>query len=148
MSGALAHSPADILRYLLIDLGHGTLPSDGALWPIYESQEPNLPDNVITTYNTTNVHQGRVMSDGEVQERYGIQIRVRATTELIAFVKSQAITISLDQDVYLKGVTINGSGYLVHAVSRISGPMSIGKETPDSKRDLFTINVTAAIRQS
>ena len=50
----LLHSPADILRHLLVDLGAGVLPENGTKtnWPISEGQELNAPDNAICTYDT------------------------------------------------------------------------------------------------
>ena len=59
MSGSLAHLPEDIVRYLLIDLSVGTLPSDVDDWPIYATQEPDKPDNVITVYGTEGNKHGR-----------------------------------------------------------------------------------------
>ena len=49
MSGPLIHSAADIIRYLLIAMGQGTLPTDALLWPIYQARIPETPDNCITT---------------------------------------------------------------------------------------------------
>jgi len=147
MSGTLLHTPANILRWLLISLAQGTDPDADEDWPIYVSREPNAPDSVITIYNTTAVKQGRLMISGEVAERPGVQIRVRDPDEKSGFVKANAIAIALDGVTY-GGVTLDGTAYKVYAVSRTSGPLSIGKEDSPTKRNIFTLNVTAALRQA
>lgn len=100
MPGLLAHSPADITRYLLIDEGLGTLPTDSSSWPVFVGVEADTPDNVITVFDTTSRLDGRTHNEGEVAERQGIQVRVRARDHATAYAKAQAITIALDQDVY------------------------------------------------
>ena len=150
MSGLLDHSPADIIRYLLINLGHGCDPEVGTNpgeWPIYVSMEPSSPDDVITVFGTTSVHQGRTQVDGEVQEREGIQIRVRCTNYPDGYEKIEQISIALDEDLYGTGVTIDNATYLVHAWSRTSGPIELGKQVPQTKRELFTLNGTITVKQ-
>ncbi len=147
MSGALTHSPADILSQLMVDLSLGTRPSSQSTWPVYISMEPSTPDSVITLQDTESVPQGRHMANGEVQEQFGVQVRVRAATHATAFAKARAIAVSLDTNVAYTGVAIDSSGYTIHNVSRKSGPLAIGKE-PESRRDIFTINVVMAITQS
>lgn len=145
---ALTHSPADIIRYLLVGLGGGVLPSAGGDWPIYVSQEPTTPDNVITLYNTAGIKDGRLMPTGEVQEHPGVQIRVRATDDNTGWTKAEALAILLDETVLINQVNISTSVYIVYSVSRSPGPLVLGKEVADSKRDLFTINITTSIRQT
>lgn len=148
MPGLLTHPPADITRYLLISLGEGVLPSAGGSWPVYAAQTPNSPDNMVVVLGTSNTHQGRTHYDGEVQERHGVQILVRCITYPVGSTKANAIGIALDQDVYDTAIVIGSSTYNVHAFSRTSGPIDLGKETPDSKRDLFSINATVSLRQT
>jgi len=152
MSGALNHSPSKIMRQLLIDLGLGS--DEGASWPVKYSQEPDTPDSVITVYDTTPKMQGRFMINGEVQENPGIQIRIRDANHDDGFAKANAIMIALDQSVRLTAVTVEdavGTGiteYLIHNVSRASGVLPIGTETPTSRRHLFTLNVSVTLRQT
>lgn len=147
MSGSLDHSPADVLRHLLINLSLGTLPTDEGAWPVYATQEPDSPDNCITCIDTAGVQDGRTMTDGMMHEHYGIQVRMRATTHAVGHAKASAIAVALDQDVAMDSVVIGSDVYNVHAVSRRSGPFSIGEESPTSKRRVFTLNVIAAITQ-
>lgn len=147
MPSSLLHSPADIIRTMLIDLSLGTAPSDSLTWPVYVSQEPSLPDNCITVYDTTGTDDGHTQPDGELQERHGIQVRIRSVDHPTGWTKSRAIAVALDEEVYRELVTIGASLYRVHAIARSPGPISLGKQTPDTKRDLFTINATVSVRQ-
>lgn len=148
MSGALTHSPADILRRALVSLGVGVLPEDGGDWPISATVEPNKPDNSITLYNTTSIKQGRSQLNGEIQEQYGIQVRVRSAGTVAGYTKANEVVIALDQSIRLTTVTINSSVYLIYGVSRLGGVIDLGKETPTSKRNLSTINATVTLRQT
>lgn len=144
-SGDLDHSPADIVRYLLIALGHGTLPP-ATDWPIYEGAEPTAPDALVTTYNVTGVDQGRSQIDGQRYTREGVQIRIRGADHPSAFAKSREIAVAIDEDVLQETVVIGASTYFVHAISRTSGPLALG-HAPGSKRFLFTINCLVNVRQ-
>lgn len=148
MTGSLTHSPADVVRQLLIDLGHGTIPSGGGSWPVFVSQEPNSPDSVITVYDTTERQDGRTMVDGERQEHEGIQVRIRDPDHAGGYTKAHAIAIALDTFASPTSVTIGSSVYQLWAATRVSGPIALGKETPNSKRNLFTINATVTLRQT
>jgi hypothetical protein len=146
MSGSLTHSPADILRYQLIELSQGTLPSADGSWPVYCWQEPDKPDNCITVYDTAGRMEGRVM-EGEVQIHHGAQIRIRAATQAAGHTKARAIAAALDNMDCPDNVTIGANTYQVWCVSRTSDVLPLGPD-PDSGRFLFTINVVAALRQS
>lgn len=153
MSGSLIHSAASVLRQLLVDLGQGTEPSTDGSWPVFSHRTPDSPDSIISTIGTTNVHQGRVQTDGEVQERYGVIITIRSPNPRQGFQKAQAVAVALDEEVAQTSVTLTdptGTGtstYTVVAVSRRSGPLAIGKEL-DTNRNLFTVNVTVALKQT
>ena len=154
MSGSLNHSPAHIIRDLLVALGLGTDPDDNTSWPIYVSQKPDTPDSMIVVRDTTSYMHGRTAIDGITQEHYGIAIDIRDANPKDDWVKSNALAVALDQTIDKNDVTIedtDGTGsstYKVYTVSRVSGPFSHGKETPTSKRNLFTINAKVALRQT
>jgi len=148
MSGALKHSPSDVIQQLLIDLGQGTAVADSGAWPVYASQTPDTPDSCITVVDTAGQKQGRMMVDGEVQEFPGVQVMVRCANPVTGWTKARAITVALDEGVTNTGVTIDGSVYVVYNVSRSSGPLSLGKDAPNSKRNLFSINATVTLRQT
>ena len=150
MPGILTHSPADVVRRVLIALGLGTDPSlsPQQSWPVFSDGEPDRPDSVITVYDTAGKRKGRTMTDGEVQEYHGIQIRIRSSAHSAGYLKARALAIALDGDVYQETVTIGSKTYLIHQLSRTSDVLRLGKESPVSKRCLFTINALAMVRQT
>jgi len=147
MSGSLVHSPADILRYLMIELGLGTLPSANGSFPVYVDQEPDKPDSAITLFDTTGRSQGKDHPTGELQRHPGIQIKVRTARASTAYTKADAIVVSLTESVDKETVSVETSSYSVQSVTVTSGPIRLGKETLTSKRNSFTINVVISLRQ-
>ena len=148
MSGSLDHSPSQIIRQMLVDLSLGTLPSEDDDWPIFATNEPDTPDSVITVYDTLGKLDGRTQVDGKLQIHHGFQVRIRDANTRNGYSKANAIAIALDESTYQETVTISDSIYLVHSVSRTTDVLPIGKETPTSKRNIFTINATATLRQT
>ena len=146
MSGSLAHSPADIIRELLIDLSLGVTPAVGATWPIFAASVPDEPDSLITVTNTTGVLDGRSQIDGEMWEHHGIQLAIRCGNHPDGWVKANAVSEALDKSVKLNTVTIGSDQYTVHAISRRSGVIAAGTG-PGDGRHLFTINGVGALRQ-
>jgi hypothetical protein len=104
MPGPLLHSPADVIRHLLVAIGQGSHPTETGAgngpWPVYESKEPSRPDEVLTVQDAAGVPQGRTMFDGEVQGRDGFQVRVRAADKVAAFAKANAVAEALAKGVY------------------------------------------------
>lgn len=146
MSGVLLHSPGDIVRRALIAIGQGLDPPSTP-WPIYADAEPNSPDNVITVYGTSGNMDGRMMADGSWVVHHGIQVRIRSATPTAGFVKANAIAVAMDQSIYQQGITISGTSYLVHSISRKGEVIPLGKEEPGSKRNVFTINAVVVIKK-
>ena len=147
MSGTLNHSPADIIRYLLIELGQGTLPTDNGTWPVFVSSEPNLPDQVITVYDTAGHYDGRSMRSGEMYTFHGMQLRIRGINHQDAFQKANDVAVAMDEQVNRMPITIDSSIYKIFGISRVSGPLNLGNEE-NTNRILFTINAVAALRQT
>lgn len=143
VSTPLPHSPADVLRTLLVQLGLGGDPAALPLppWPVYVASEPGEPDQVLTCYDTAGRDLGRVMATGERVEMHGTQIRVRAGTHAEGWAKAHAVARALDEGVYDEPVTVGGVAYLVHSVSRTGTVFSAGRDAPASARRIFTVNV-------
>jgi len=148
---ALVHSPAAIIRELIDNLRLGVVPSeddttiDDWEWPVFVSQEPDRPDNCVTVYTTEIIHQGRHHTDGSLALRRGVQVRVRATDDQQVFEKIEEIAVAFDEDVLIKRITISQNSYSIHAITRTSGPIALGKQ-PGTKRDIYTLNVTFSVR--
>jgi hypothetical protein len=144
MATSLAHSPADIIRYLLIAQGIGTLPTSNGLWPIFATTEPPTPDNCITVYNTTPDGYTRVMQ-GEVRPKYAFQVRVRAVDDQTGWLKANSIR-ELFTAISYALVNISSSVYRVQAIVGVGNILPIGKE-PTSRREIFTQNSQVILRQ-
>lgn len=145
----LEHSPAEIIRSLLVTLGLGEDPSIGTgspvyNWPIYISQTPGLQDNVITVYDTTGNKDNRMQATGEVDEHFGIMVQVRADSHPTGYAKASSIASHFDLSVSGNNVTIDGYDYVVNAVVRTGTINSLGKE-PKTDRNLFTLNATVSL---
>lgn len=147
MAGLLLHSPADIIRRLLIAEGYGVDPPSTP-WPIYVAVEPSLPDNVITIqdYGAARM-QGRRMHDGRQLMMHSIQVRVRGKDHPTGYPKANAIAVALDEVIYWDSVTIGAQSYCVDTVSRLSDVMAMGREETTT-RHIFLINALVEVRLS
>lgn len=144
------HSPSEILRRVLIGLGVAADPPAGP-WPIYRGNEPSNPDNCLTVYDTEGMSDGRSMIDGEAYEHPGFQLRIRAVGHGTGHAKASELRHALAERIGMLAVGVAGGSavtYLLHSANRLSGVISLGKDVPDSKRYLFTINGTLALRRA
>ena len=150
MALPLLNSPADILRWLLIDMGLGSEPAIPQVlpWPVFATNEPDEPENCLTCFDTEGQPDGRTQPDGEYQQHYGIQIRCRSGNHPTGYQQLQAIAIALDQTVNMATVLITPASYVVWVVDRRGDVIPIGKDVPKTKRSIFTVNVVAAIRRT
>jgi hypothetical protein len=146
MSSSLSHSQADVVRWLLIAQSIGTDPASSAAWPIYVSNEPDTPDNLITIYDTAGIFDGRIQRSGEKVEYRGIMIQVRGTSHPVAWAKTDALRVALDEAVNKTIVDVGDNQYIVYSISRQSGPIALGRE-PSTSRFLFSINCAVILRQ-
>lgn len=143
------HSPADIIRYLLVSFSVGTLPtSQSPFWPISTGQELPDPDNAITTYDTVGNIDGEVNISHEIYEHYGFQVRVRCNSHTVGWRKTKGIRELLSKTVYNNTVTIGSSSYRVWCVTRLGSIMSLGKDVTNTSRLLFTLNGTVVLTQN
>jgi hypothetical protein len=136
------HSPADVVRWMIVGLGLGTDPSAAAAWPVYAEGEPPAPDETITVYTTDGVDSPRTMSDGATNGTCGFQVRVRSVRHDSGFQKASEIANKLTDPEFVRNltVTVGASDYLVYSVDYTGNVIPLGKESPDSRRSLFTVN--------
>lgn len=133
-----ANTAAEVMRQLLIDIGMG---SDGGTdWPVYDSNEPNAPDNVITVYDTMGMDDGRSNLDGSLWAHLGAQVRVRSKGVAVGRSKAFAIRKALSQ-VNGRTVWIGSASYWITNVAKIGQVLALGTDKPGSSRNLFTLNV-------
>src|SRR3990167_9195681 len=105
----LTHSPADVIRWLLIDLNVGTDPDLESTWPISCDGEADNPDNHITVYNTSGIVEREVQFNGEVQEHYGLQFRVRGNKSTVAWAKMNELALAIDQQINNNVITVSST---------------------------------------
>lgn len=149
MANTLLHSPADILKAALVGLGGAVAPTNPpADWACYSEGEPDLPDRCVTVYTTQGTDDGRLMTDGELQQHYGVQVRVRADRHAVGYAKAAAIRALISDragGLYDYAVTLDGTSYLVHCAAKVGQVLALGKEVPKTKRSLFTVNATITV---
>lgn len=149
----MTHSAASIVQFLLIDIGQATNPESAAAWPVFASGEPAAPDQLVTIYDTAGRQHGRLMPDGSIQEHLGFMVRVRGSDHLRGSEKAHSIRTAMAEDVYDRTVTVPtingfaGAQYLVHCVALLGPVLPLGKESPTSKRSLFTVNAHLCVKQ-
>lgn len=149
MANYLDHTPADVVRQILIDLGLGTgLPATDsdplAAWPVYKGLEPSAPDDVVTVYNTAGRPDARDMF-GKLYTSYGIQLRVRAADPDDGWLKADAIRTGL-AEIARRHVTVESTAYFIQCFNRIGDVLELGRDAPTTNRQLYTINPTVRIR--
>lgn len=146
-SDSTSHSPADVLRWALVDLAVLSAPNIGD-WPGFADYEPSTPDECVTLYDTQGNDDGRSMNDGALYSHHGIQVRIRSKTAPVGWDKAEQVRIALAQSIKLMPVSVDSEQYLIQAVTRIGQVLPIGRETPTTKgRFVFTINTTISLRK-
>lgn len=145
MSGNLNHTPAQIVRKLLIDLGVVSDVADHTMWPCYTGLMPEKPSESVCIYDTDGKKEGRVQIDGESQIKEGFNVRVRSDDLTRSYLKAKEIINAFDS-VLRRTVQLGDQAYFVQAISRTGSIMYLGTETPTSKRRLHSANAIVSIR--
>jgi hypothetical protein len=138
------HSTAQIIQKMLVDMGHGTLPTSRGAWPIARYKEMDRPDNVLTIYNTSGRDYGRRHRDGKRSQTKGFQVRVRSEDQDDGYIKLQTIQLAMDA-VHMRQVNVEDSSYVVQTITTTGPPLSIGEDVPKSKRSIHTLNGLALV---
>jgi len=106
------------------------------------------PDNCITIYNTSGLVTGRTMIDGRVFQKHGLQFRVRSKDHPTGWTRIDALS-RFAQRVYEAAVHVTRDGvdsrYLIKCFVSIGNVLDLGKDANNSDRNLFTLNLMAAI---
>lgn len=150
LPGALENSPAKILQEYLIQnsIEDMTDPVDNNAWPLYVGYMPDgvkAKTDIASAYDTPGIKDGRQM-DGEVNEHYGVQIKVRSDDYLEGYLKAQALGVATES-ISRAEVTIDSDSFLLQNVS-IQGPVvPLGREKGTSGRMFFTINLLLTIEK-
>ncbi len=137
-------SPADILRQVLVDLGHAA--DIGSAWPAYVSFLPDLPHEAVCVYDTAGRPDGRLMVGGTRIEHQGIQIRVRGLNYPTTWLKANQIALALDTMGQVLALVEDDGAYVIHDVSRTGAILPVGFDEQEKRRRYyFTINAVVTI---
>lgn len=136
--------PCAIIRQLMLDLALASQISDNDDWPVFDTNMPDRPDDCIVVTDTDPLLHGRTHVDGETQEHFGIQVKIRTKSPVLGYQKLAAISHSFDKDILRFPVDVGPNHYTVQAVSRRTGIIKMGKE-PVSARHLWAINCITSI---
>tara|TARA_R110000824_G_scaffold5196_7_gene24127 strand:+ start:873 stop:1334 length:462 start_codon:yes stop_codon:yes gene_type:complete len=150
----LKHTPSEIVAQLLIDLDLSSDPEETGTgtvsdFPIFIAFFPDTPNNSLCISDTDGVLLSRDMVEGETVDRYGLQIRSRVkTTEYTSgYNKLAEMRQVFSEDVLDNQVELESTQYIIHNL-RVTGTILVsGKESPQSKRNLFSLNLLATIHQ-
>ncbi len=150
MSLSLLHSPADIVRWLMVDAGQASDPTLATLddWPAYVDVETDTPDAVITVTDTTGQSDGRDMVDGSLNQHYGFQVRIRSVGKPDGFAKAQSLRRWMSEGAYRERLSVVPFGpatYTVHCFAKIGQVLSLGTDAPSSRRWLHTVNAMVTV---
>lgn len=148
----LLHPPCRIVQEALITLGVAADPSVAPLgdFPVYSSKEPDLPDEVLTVYDTQGTNSGALAETGEMVEFPGIMIRMRMRRYGSGYAKMVTICDAVDA---LKRLTVTisddqGSAtYRINELRRKGQPVPM-QGMPASNRKLITINCISSITRT
>ena len=152
MSGALSNSPAEIILEFMIDNALASRFNADSIWPIFynflpdtknEGTSTSVNQNALCVYDTSAQVLGRIMYDGEFKENHGIQIKVRAKSESVGWLKAKSILNSLDS-VRRASVTISANTYIVHALSRSGDVQRLGTRQETNSKE-FTLNYLVTV---
>lgn len=158
MSSPLLHGPERIVAQLLVDRGWGSDPETvypaghlnagrpSGAWPCYDAAEPSGPDGWLAVLGAGPRGDGRLMPDGEMMFHYGVQVQVMGRDYATAATKAYDLVKRLTEAVYQQVVTVDATDYVVSNFAGVTATHA-GREAPNTKRTLFTLNATVALRR-
>jgi len=144
----MLHSPAQIVAAFLIGEALCSAVVDGTAWPVFVGHMPDGEggvDELATVYDTGGIHDGDNQETGEAYEHPGLQIKIRSKDYQAAYGKIVATVAALNA-VHNKSITVDGTAYLIAAISQTSTIAGMGLE-PGTRRFLFSGNFILAVTQ-
>lgn len=139
MSQSLIPSPACfIIQTALQNL---TLAGGVTGWGLSHSKMPDTPDKYVTVYDTSPIIGFRLKQLSFYQTRwFGIMAMVRSTIDYdLGWLKIETMRDTM-AGVINQVFTVNAIDYNIKNMKLSSGPVWIGPEMNERKREQFTIN--------
>lgn len=148
------HSPAYILRSILLAQGIVTDHLDNEDWACFIGMEPDKDtrDNIVVVVNREGRENGRLQIDGRRIEKPGVQFVIRGDDSERAYAKAKEIEQFCNEELYRTTIQLNDflqedgndpetySVYLVESLTQTSLVLSVGREPGNSNRYIFSIN--------
>jgi hypothetical protein len=136
----IEHNGAEVLVPYFVYKGVGSVPGTNNPWPIYINFLADQPNEALVIFDTTGSVDGRDMRTGELLEKPGIQVMIRAMTNRNGVSKGRKIIQAIEQ-LYKFSVTLTQptKQYVIHSLQRTSPVYPLGQEEGGS-RLLYTIN--------
>lgn len=154
-SSIITHPVDQVVRQMLVDLSQGSAPNTQADWPVYASQQPDIPDNLIIVRVIGGRLHGRSHPSGATRLHYGVEVAVRASRasstgtagHTSAWEKIGLVCKALDESVLNRIVTVETTVYTVHAMTRVGDISKIGPDQTTRERYLFAVPYNLSITQ-
>lgn len=138
------HSPADILTARIEALPVAIV-GTALGWPVTVNRMPEDGDKRIAISDTQPVPDGRLMA-GEVIEHPGVQVRVRATIDRVAYHMATKLALAIDEIKRIAVMMPDGRTYRIDNASRKGGIIRLGPE-PGTNRYHYTVNAALTITE-
>lgn len=123
----MKHSPADIMRFYMVQLGVCTLPIDEEDWPGVVNTTNEASKNMILFSDTPARIDGRYMRTGEKIIHPGVQILIRSDKQPDAWQRASLI-YKINNSVRNQLITIDSSTYRLRNLSQRGGIVSLSNE--------------------
>lgn len=142
----MSHSPAQILSTWIIEQNLAEA-FNSSSWPSFIARLPDGPEtpvNAIGFFDQQGLKQGRIMKNGEVIDKLGVQIMLRSGNYPDGWSRIKLIQEALDQ-VKNETLFVDFDYYMIVNCSRTANfiPLGIRDET---LRNYFSLNLLLTIR--
>jgi hypothetical protein len=115
-------------------------------WQLSVGLMPPSPPDYVALFDTSPKQEGRDQRTKVQLGKCGFQVRLRANRYPEGWAKLTLIQRALE-NVQNDEVVVNGTTYMVHAVTLVSGPLFLGNEE-NQTASLFTMNLIASITEN
>lgn len=140
----MTHSPAEIIRQLLLELGYVTLPESSEDWPCYVSSMPQgegVPNDVVCVTDTAGVQRTRTLN-GRNHVAYGIQVRSRSLDYSSAYQRVSQIAEEFES-VHRKFIMVGDTVYWIDAIYQSGPAISMGQD--EQRLANCSLNITMSL---
>lgn len=143
----LNHSAASIIAKWLIDNSYATDSKKCADWPVFVSQMPNEPDEVVVVKDTAGKLGGKLQTSGSTIVYFGVAVRVRGVEYQGTWNKANdlfnRLSVVRQATVAMpKMVGVPATNYKIHCVGHASGIAHLGTDAKQRNDFIFDSRVT------